>query len=566
MSLWRPLVSLLLPLLPALAAADVPAQGRALFAENCLLCHAAGGDLPGGATGPDLAGIVDRAGAAQADFAYSQALRDARLHWDRDTLDRFLAAPTRVVPGTTMTTAIADAAQRRALIAFLATTRAVAPAAAAEGDGGAAARRRSGDWDRDAPEVAHRIVAAELPPPYSTPSARKGSATAARRDGALPKVPSGLVVSAWAEGLAAPRRIRVAPNGDVFVAESASNRIRVLPYVDGAATAPDGADGTIYAAGLDAPFGMAFYPVSGEAQWLYVANRNSVVRYAYRSGDRQARGQPQTIVARLSPQAAGHATRDLQFSADGRALYIAVGSASNVAEGLLPKQSAAQLADWDARHGVGAAWGGEEARATVLVTDPLGRTPPRHFANGIRNCVGLGLQPASGALWCAVNERDGLGDDLVPDYVTRVREGAFYGWPWYYLGDHEDPRLAGARPELRGHVTVPDVLLQAHSAALGIVFYEGATAPGALPLRYRGDAFVALHGSWNRSKRTGYKVVRVPMQDGVPDGGYVDFMTGFVADDDHVRGRPAGVAIARDGALLVSDDLGGRIWRVAGQP
>ncbi|MGH8447530.1 MAG: PQQ-dependent sugar dehydrogenase, partial [Solimonas sp.] len=443
------------------------------------------------------------------------------------------------------------------LIAFLQTTRAAdAPVASGEG---AVARRRSGDWRNDAPGKGHRIVAAELPAPYATPSARNRASTAARQGGALPAVPEGFVVSAWAENLAAPRRIRVAPNGDVFVAESDANRIRVLRAADGAATAQDN---QVFAEGLDEPFGIAFYPVTGEPQWIYIANANSVIRYAYRSGDTTARGKPETIVAKLAPTFAGHTTRDLQFSADGAALYISVGSGSNVAEDL-PKKTPAELKAWDAKYGTGAAWGSEEGRASVLVTDPLGRTPLRHFANGIRNCVGLALQPVNNALWCATNERDGLGDDLVPDYVTSVREGGFYGWPWYYLGPYQDPRHAGARPELKEQVTAPDVLLQAHSAALGIVFYDAEPGPYALPPSYSGDAFVALHGSWNRSLRTGYKLVRVPMRDGVPDGGYEDFMTGFVNDDDAVWGRPVGVAVARDGALLVTDDSGGRIWRIA---
>jgi hypothetical protein len=198
----------------------------------------------------------------------------------------------------------------------------------------------------------------------------------------------------------------------------------------------------------------------------------------------------------------------------------------------------------------------------VLAFDVEGRTPAHIFATGIRNCVGLTVQPNTGAIWCTTNERDGLGDDLVPDYTTRVQEGAFYGWPWYYLGAHEDPRHAGERPDLAGKVTLPDVLFQAHSASLTLAFYDAASGAAAFPREYLGDAFVAMHGSWNRSHRTGYKVVRVRLRDGAPTGEYQDFLTGFVVDDGHVWGRPVGVAVAQDGALLVSDDASNTLWRV----
>jgi glucose/arabinose dehydrogenase len=181
------------------------------------------------------------------------------------------------------------------------------------------------------------------------------------------------------------------------------------------------------------------------------------------------------------------------------------------------------------------------------------------FASGLRNCVGLAIEPSSGELWCSVNERDDLGDDLVPDFITRVRDGAFFGWPWYYLGAHEDPRLRGARPDLKDKVTVPDVLIQAHSASMRLTFYTASQ----FPMEYRGDAFAALHGSWNRAKRTGYKVIRVRLRDGAPTGEYEDFMTGFVINDASVWGRPVGVTVARDGALLVSEDGNGTIWRIS---
>jgi glucose/arabinose dehydrogenase len=196
----------------------------------------------------------------------------------------------------------------------------------------------------------------------------------------------------------------------------------------------------------------------------------------------------------------------------------------------------------------------------VLAFDPDGGHK-RIYATGLRNCSGMSIQPANGALWCAVNERDGLGDDLPPDFATRVTEGAFFGWPWYYIGAREDPRHKGERLDLAGGVTVPDVLFQPHSAPLGITFYEG----DAFPAEYKGDAFVAFHGSWNRAKRTGYKVVRLLMKDGKPTGVYEDFLVGFVADDASVWGRPVDVAVTKSGALLVTDDEGGAIWRITYQ-
>lgn len=196
----------------------------------------------------------------------------------------------------------------------------------------------------------------------------------------------------------------------------------------------------------------------------------------------------------------------------------------------------------------------------MLAFDPQGHGR-KTFATGIRNCVGLAVHPVSGDLWCSVNERDGLGDDLVPDYVTRVREGAFYGWPWFYIGANEDPGHRGQRPELKDKITVPDVLIQPHSASLQLAFYTGTQFPEA----YRGDAFAAEHGSWNRARRTGYKVIRIRLKDGVPTGEYEDFLTGFVVADNAVAGRPVGVAVAHDGSLLVSEDANGTVWRISYQ-
>jgi len=237
-------------------------------------------------------------------------------------------------------------------------------------------------------------------------------------------------------------------------------------------------------------------------------------------------------------------------------MFVSVGSAGNNGEGMR-KRSAAEIARWEAEHGLGAAWDDDTDRADVLVFDPDGRNG-KVFASGLRNCVGLAVHPQTGDLWCSLNERDALGDDLVPDFVTRVREGGFYGWPWYYIGAHPDPEHPGQRPDLADKVTVPDVLVQAHSASMHIAFYDGRQ----FPAEYRNDAFVAEHGSWNRAKRTGYKLIRVHLENGVPTGEYEDFLTGFVVNDSSVWGRPVGVTVAHDGALLVSEDGSGTIWRI----
>jgi glucose/arabinose dehydrogenase len=243
-------------------------------------------------------------------------------------------------------------------------------------------------------------------------------------------------------------------------------------------------------------------------------------------------------------------------------MFIQVGSGSNVAEGM-SKKTTREIHLWEAEHGRGAAWDAETNRADILATDPEGRQPLRAFATGIRNGAGLAVDQTTGELWASTNERDALGDDLVPDYVTRVKEGGFYGWPWYYMGNFEDPRHAGERPDLAGQAIVPDVLFQSHSAPLEMVFYTAKKGVAAFPTEYYGDAFVAFHGSWNRSRRTGYKVVRVRLNHGVPTGEYDDFLTGFVVDDHSVWGRPVGVAVAHDGALLMTEDGNGTLWRIS---
>ena len=372
-------------------------------------------------------------------------------------------------------------------------------------------------------------------------------------------VPPGFTVRQFASGLINPRIVRVAPNGDIFVSETSQNRIRILRSNDGADTP---VENRIFATGLNRPFGIAFYPAGENPAWLYVALNNSVVRIRYQNGNLTASGTAQVVVPSLSGTTGGHTTRDVVFSRDGTRMFISVGSSSNVGE-QMGTRTPAEITAWEAAHGLGAAWGSETNRAAILVTSPDGSEPLRNFATGIRNPVGLAIHPTAGDLWVSTNERDGLGDNLVPDYVTRVREGGFYGWPWYYMGNFQDPRRAGERPDLAGKAIVPDVLEQAHSASLQMTFYTVNKGPAAFPSQYHGDAFVALHGSWNRATRTGYKIVRIPLNNGVPTGRYDDFLTGFVTTDRNVWGRPVGVAAARDGALLMTEDGNGTMWRIA---
>jgi glucose/arabinose dehydrogenase len=395
-----------------------------------------------------------------------------------------------------------------------------------------------GDWTTDAPGVRRRITAADLPQPYATRAVDAGSRVVARPEGAWPKTPDGFKVEEFAARLENPRLIRTAPNGDLFVAESLPGRVRVLRAAAGAGKAEAV---EVFAEGLRRPFGIAFYPPGPEPRYVYVANTDSVVRFPYRAGDLKARGAAEVVVSNLPGggqlRGGGHWTRDVAFSLDGQRMFVSVGSLTNVWERPEAK---------------------EERRATILEFKPDG-TGERIYASGIRNAVGIAVHPKTGEVWASVNERDGLGDDLVPDYVTRVKEGGFYGWPWFYIGANQDPRHPGSHPELRGKVIVPDVLLQSHSASLEMAFYTG----GQFPREYEGDAFAAQHGSWNRAKRTGYKVIRVPLKDGVPTGEYEDFLTGFVTPTGEVWGRPVGVAVAKDGALFVSDDGSNTVWRVS---
>lgn len=539
------------------------ARGQAYFQVACAICHSPA--LGSNNTviikqGPSLAGVVGRAAGSSSHFNYTKAMTDSGFTWDAATLNKFLANPMVVLPGTTMPMPIPDTANRADVIAYLSTLK--IPEGVTlnyEAPTPSSASKDPNDWPRQSPGVKHHLIEEELPVPFATTAAGNGPQVVPEPTNAMLFVLPGFTVKKFAKGLSNPRLMRTAPNGDIFIAETGRNRIRVIRTTDGA-DAP--AVNQIFVEGLNRPFGISFYPPGENPQWIYVANNNSVVRFAYRNGDLKTTNAPEIIVAKLAETTGGHSTRDVVFSRDGKRMFISIGSGSNIAE-QMGKKTPEEIKAWEAENGVGAAWGTEARRAQILVTDPEGHAPLHAYATGIRNGVGLAVNPTTGDLWVSTNERDGLGDNLVPDYITRVKEGGYYGWPWYYTGDHEDPRHAHVRPDLAGKAIVPDVLEQAHSASLQMTFYTATNGVAAFPAEYRGDAFVALHGSWNRNIRTGYKIVRARLNHGVPTGEYEDFLTGFVTDDRNVWGRPVGVTVAHDGALLITEDGNGTLWRIA---
>ncbi len=388
------------------------------------------------------------------------------------------------------------------------------------------------DYHTVQPGVFRKVTADALPKPFATKGVSNGPTVVAKPADAWPKAPQGFKVELYASGLDYPRLIRRAPNGDLFVAETQKGELKIFRGItkDGK---PE--QTSTFATGLHQPFGIAFYPAGSNPKWIYVGNTNSVVRIPYKNGDLQATGKPETIIPELPT--GGHSTRDVVFSRDGKRMFVAVGSRSNVDD---PDTHPA-----------------EKNRANILEYTPEGKFV-KVYGAGIRNPVGLAINPLTGELWCSVNERDMLGDNLVPDYITHVQEGGFYGWPWYYMGSNQDPRLEGTHPELKGHVIVPDVLLQPHNASLEMTFYDGKQ----FPKEYSGDVFAAEHGSWNKAVRAGYEVVRVPLKEGHATGEYEDFLTGFVTEKGEVWGRPVGVAVASDGSLMVTDDGYKAIWRV----
>jgi|HubBroStandDraft_6_1064221.scaffolds.fasta_scaffold26982_2 glucose/arabinose dehydrogenase len=390
------------------------------------------------------------------------------------------------------------------------------------------------DYRFEEPGKVRKITVKDLPEPLATASSGNGPQLVPRPKDAWPKVLPGFKVELYASDLDDPRLIRTAPNGDFFVAESRTGNIRVFR---GITDEGKPAQSETFVTGLNRPFGINFYPPGPDPQWIYIGNTDSVVRFPYKNGDLKASGPAEHIAD--VPGGNGHWTRDIQFTPGGKKMLVSVGSASNIDD---PDTTPA-----------------EKNRADVLEFNPDG-SAMRIYAYGIRNCVGLAINPKTGEPWCSVNERDALGDNLVPDYITHVQEGGFYGWPWWYMGGYQDPRHEGKHPELKGKVITPDVILNPHNASLELTFYDGKQ----FPAEYRGDIFASEHGSWNRSVRVGYEVIRVPLhQTGHASGEYEDFMTGFVVDNGHVWGRPVGITVASDGSLLVTDDGSKSIWRVS---
>ncbi|HLY41968.1 MAG TPA: sorbosone dehydrogenase family protein [Terracidiphilus sp.] len=388
----------------------------------------------------------------------------------------------------------------------------------------------------ESPGTRRHLTVADLPAPAPDQSVDNGPDVVERPQNAWPVAPKGFKVDLYTTGLDNPREIRTAPNGDLFLAESESGKIRVFRGV--------GKDGkpqqaSVFAEGLHQPFGIAFYP-KDNPQWIYIGDTDEIVRFPYHNGDLKASGPMQELAelpggGRL--RGGGHWTRDLVFSKDGSRLFASVGSHSNIDDPDTHPE--------------------EFHRADVLEFTPDGKFV-KVYAWGIRNCVGEAINPITGELWCSTNERDVLGNNLVPDYVTHIQEGGFYGWPWFYMGGHQDPRHEGKHPELKSKVITPDILVNPHFASLELTFYEGSE----FPADYKGDGFACEHGSWNRSRRSGYEVIRLPMRNGHATGEYQDFLTGFVTPDGKVWGRPVGVTMAHDGSLFITDDGSRSIWHV----
>lgn len=429
-------------------------------------------------------------------------------------------------------------AQRWQIVSFLKTFEPLGIAAAETADSkpafenAVAPKPPFTDYRFERPGQIHKITVADLPAPYETPSASNGPIIVPRPQDAWPKAPKGFEVTLYATGLDNPRRLRRAPNGDLFVAEPERGKIDIFRGIDSAGHPQRK---MVFASGVDQPFGMNFYPPGPDPRWVYVGTPTAVIRFPYRNGDLEARGPAEHI---LDLAKDGHISKDIQVEPGGQKILISVGSFSN-----------ADDADNNPL---------EKNRANILEINPDG-SDLQIYASGIRNPSFMAIDPRTKKLWVTVNERDGLGDNLVPDYITHVQRSGFYGWPWWYMGGHPDPRLAGKHPELKDKVITPDVLLQPHNASVGITFYDGKQFPS----EFSGDIFAAEHGSWNRSVRTGYEVIRIRLhQSGTATGEYEDFLTGFVIDNKRAWGRPAGVAIGVDGSLFVADDASNSIWRV----
>jgi glucose/arabinose dehydrogenase len=397
-----------------------------------------------------------------------------------------------------------------------------------------------------------------LPAPFATEATAKISKVIGWPAGKTPTAPAGFTVTKFAGDLRNPRWIYVAPNGDILISEANSAprlKDKVKAKLNGKAKSQDMGESAdritffrdadkdgkpevrgIFLEDLNQPLGMLVLK-----NYFYVANTDVLWRYPYQEGQTKITGKGEKILELPAGGYNNHWTRNIIANADGSRLYISVGSGSNVGENGMEH---------------------EVRRANILEVNPDG-TGERIFASGLRNPVGMDWAPGSNTLWTAVNERDNLGDDLVPDYITSVKEGAFYGWPYSYYGQHEDPRLKGQRPDLVKKALVPDVQTGAHTASLGLAFYDQK----AFPAKYQNGAFVGQHGSWNRSELVGYKVLFVPFKNGRPSGKPEDFLTGFISDlgKGEVYGRPVGLAVLPDGRLMVADDASNTIWQVKAQ-
>jgi len=364
-----------------------------------------------------------------------------------------------------------------------------------------------------------------LPQPFATESAGNGPDKSQAPQGFLPTVPSGFHINIFAANFKRPRLLSVAPNGDIFLAETGANQVVILrdPKHTGGAQ-----ERIVFASGLVRPFGIAFHD-----DYVYIGNMSSLVRFKYDPKTSQRTGEAEKL---LDLPGGGHDTRNVAITPDGKHVLIAVGSASNIGTGEPAMRAAVTICDLDGKN-------------------------PRQFATGLRNPVGLAINPVTGTPWVTVNERDELGDDLPPDYLTSIKDGSFYGWPYSYIGSNVDPRVKPQMPDLVPKAVIPDVLLGAHVAPLQFAFYSGKQFPAS----YFGGAFVAEHGSWNRASRAGYQVAFVAFKDGQPSADPVPFMTGLVPDPKSalVYGRPVGVTTAPDGSLLVADDGIGVIYRIS---
>ena len=505
--------------------------GKLLYARNCLACHGKAGKGTGnvpslvdgklnGVTQGEVFWFITKGDKDNGMPAWGFLPEEKR--WQVISYVEAMASG-KISPAAAGSAAASPSAASSA-----------APEAAPSTYKGAAPKPPFTDFRYEKPGTVRKITVADLPAPFATESSSNGAKVVARPDNAWPVAPAGFKVEMYASGLDNPRWMRTAPNGDIFLAEMEPGRILVFRGTSASGKAEQTA---IFAEGLHHPYGIAFYPPGPDPQWIYIGDENEVLRFPYHNGDLKVSGPSQHIA---DLPTGGHSTRAVEFSQDGKKMFVAVGSGSNVD-------------DPDTHPG-------EKNRADIMVCDPA-NCQLTVYAYGIRNAGGgIKVNPQTGELWCSVNERDALGDNLVPDYITHVQEGGFYGWPWWYMGAHQDPRHAGKHPELKDKAIVPDVLLQPHNASLEFTFYSGAK----FPAEYKGDIFASEHGSWNKAIRVGYEVIRIPLhQTGHASGEYEDFLTGFVLPNGEVWGRPVGMTEAPDGSLLVSDDGSGSIWRVS---